>query len=124
MSDDKVKASWDELPDFTDLGGTLRIFGESLGLKDMELVVGKFSPGEGLKPHIHRSPTEEIYYIYRGKITVHVGDKTYHAEAGDALRVPPDVVHYPLNESDEDCWAIFVLSSPQTAAPVLASDTE
>jgi len=113
------KVSWKELNLFTDLGGELKIYTNALGSEKMALAIGKFEPGEGLKPHYHRAPTDEIYYIYKGSITVHVGDETYEAQEGDAFFVPAGVVHYPVNNSQETCWVVFVLSPPEGKPPVL-----
>jgi quercetin dioxygenase-like cupin family protein len=113
------KVSWKELDIFRGLGGELKVYTGPLGSEKMDLVIGRFEPGEGLKPHYHRAPTDEIYYIYRGSITVHVGDETYEAEEGDAFFVPAGVVHYPVNNSQESCWVVFVLSPPEGKLPVL-----
>ena len=113
------KVSWKELDTFTGLGGELKVFTKALNSEKMALVIGKFEPGEGLKPHYHKKPTDEIYYIYKGNITVHVGDETYEAEEGDAFNVPAGVVHYPINNSGKTCWVVFVLSPPEEGPPVV-----
>ena len=71
------------------LGGTLkRMFNpETAGTKQMTFTVGYFTPGEGLKPHIHPE-SEEVYYVVKGEGTVYIG------EEGDSIPVSPDIAIY------------------------------
>jgi mannose-6-phosphate isomerase-like protein (cupin superfamily) len=101
-------AKWDELEEVRDLGGVLKIFTKALGTEKMDVVVGKFEPGEGLPAHYHKEPTEEVYFVYEGDITVYVGDKEIPASKGTALLAPPGVVHRLSNTGNKTAWIVFV----------------
>ena len=88
--------------------GTLYFF-EKVALKNMEFVIGKLEPGERLTPHYHKAPAEEIYFAYKGKCKVAIAGQVKQLEEGSALYVPPGVVHYPINDSNETCWLAFFL---------------
>jgi quercetin dioxygenase-like cupin family protein len=75
MSNEKHVVLWDEIesmpktiPDM----GTCKIFTKALGIEKMVMIVGRFAPGERLVSHHHIEPTEEVYYVMRGKGTVYI----------------------------------------------------
>ncbi len=119
MSEQSFMSNLSEADIFTDFGGRLRIMTSLIGSKGIDLIIGEFQPGESLPPHYHRRPTEEVYYVYKGQVTVTIGDKEVVAREGDALYVPPGVVHYPVNNFDEPCWIVFALSPPEGDLPVV-----
>jgi quercetin dioxygenase-like cupin family protein len=88
--------------------GTLYFF-EKVALKNMEFVIGKLEPGESLNPHYHKTPAEEIYYVYKGACKVSIAGQVTRLEEGSALYVPPGVIHYPTNDTKETCWIAFFL---------------
>jgi len=110
-----------EVLNYTEMGGSVRVFTDALGTQQLELAIGFFQPGEGLKRHFHRSPSEEIYYIYRGKGTVYYGDKTIQVGAGTALHVPPEVVHGVINTGNEPLEIVFV-TAPIQKKPMVITD--
>ena len=87
----------------------LRTLDDLLALEYMNVTIGIFPPGGGGLRHYH-TQSEELYYIYNGEITLHIGDNTYLAGTGTALRVPPGTIHWPYNHSDEDCKIVCVRS--------------
>ena len=111
----------EEVLDFTQMGGSVRVFTDSLGCQQMELAIGFFQPGEGLKRHIHKSPSEEIYYIYRGKGTVYYGDQTIEVNAGTAIHVPPEVNHGVTNTGKEPLEIVFV-TAPIQKEPMVVTE--
>ena len=105
----KVKVSWNEFQHRM-AGPDVRRYTDLLGSEKINLVIGKFEPGEQLKPHYHKSPIDEIYYLYKGSCTVYVGDDNYEANEGDAFFVSGGTVHYLVNNSKDTCWFVFILS--------------
>jgi mannose-6-phosphate isomerase-like protein (cupin superfamily) len=58
-------------------------------------------PGQrGTEPHVHHEHTD-AFLVVEGTLTVGAGDGTIEAESGSFVVVPPNVVHYFRNTSDE-----------------------
>lgn len=114
------KTSWDEVAE-KDLsfGGTLKVFSSLLGTENIDIIIGEFKKGEGLKKHFHKKPTEEIYYILEGEIEVTIEGKTVTARKGDILSVAPEVIHWPFNNKDKICRILFILSPRESQPPVI-----
>lgn len=49
-------------------------------------------PGTMVPPHIH-AVEDEFIYVQDGELNVLVGDTTYHARAGDLIKMPKNVPH-------------------------------
>jgi mannose-6-phosphate isomerase-like protein (cupin superfamily) len=52
-------------------------------------------PGSGAAPHTH--PYSELFVLQEGRGRYSIGDRTFEAQAGDVVIVPPEVVHSFLN---------------------------
>lgn len=100
-------------------GGILKSFSEILDLNKINIIVGEFKKGEGLKKHYHKFPIEEVYYILEGEVEVTIGSNKIIAKRGDVLSVKPEVVHWPLNKKDEVSKILFILSQIEESEPVL-----
>ena len=101
-------AKWEELEEVRDLGGVLKIYTKALGTEKMDVVVGDFKPGEGLPSHYHKEPTEEIYFVCEGDITVYIEDKEVPVTKGTALLARPGVVHRLTNTGTITARVVFV----------------
>jgi len=101
-------AKWSELEEVRELGGVLKIFTQKLGTEKMDVIVGKFEPGERLPLHYHKEPTEEIYYVFKGSITVYIQGREIQAGEGTSFYAPPAVPHYLVNTGDQTAWIVFV----------------
>jgi quercetin dioxygenase-like cupin family protein len=64
-------------------------------------------PGGGNPPHIH-TREEETFYVQEGTLTVHVGEKTLTASAGDVVCLPRGVAHSFQNNGNVDVKALLV----------------
>jgi mannose-6-phosphate isomerase-like protein (cupin superfamily) len=116
MSHSKHTVLWEELeaiPKAVPDMGTCKLYTQALGLTKMVMVVCKFEPGERLVPHHHKEPTEEIYYVARGKGTVYIRDEAVPVEQGMALSVSSGVPHYLVNTGEEILEMVFILAPPQ-----------
>jgi quercetin dioxygenase-like cupin family protein len=65
-------------------------------------------PACGNPPHIH-GREDETFYIQQGTLTVHVGDKTLNASAGDVVKLPRGLVHCFQNNGDVDVKVLAVI---------------
>lgn len=117
---DIKKSSWESIKDIDySFGGSLKSFTRILGLSHMDIIIGKFKKGEGLKKHYHKAPTEEVYYILEGEVDVNIKDNKIVLKKGEMLSVPPNTLHWPINNRDEVCRILFILSPPEKEPPVI-----
>ena len=54
---------------------------------------------DGPPPHVHHEH-QEAFFVTDGTLTFSVGDRTYEADAGSFLFIPPGVVHAFSNRSE------------------------
>ncbi len=103
----------DEVEPIEALGGTIkRMFNpESAGTDQMTFSVGYFSPGEGLRSHIH-PVSEEVYYVVRGRGTVYLGEEgeSWEVQPDTALYIPPGTVHGVKNTGEERLVICFFVA--------------
>ena len=57
-------------------------------------------PGGGSTTRHHHVETEEIYYILEGEGEMQTGDQVRRVAVGDAVAIPPGVVHQITNTTD------------------------
>ncbi len=57
------------------------------------------APGSGQRPHEHAP--EQVYVVVRGRGRMRVGDEERAVDEGDAIFIPPGVVHGIENASEE-----------------------
>jgi mannose-6-phosphate isomerase-like protein (cupin superfamily) len=104
------------------LGGTLkRMFNPThAGTKHMTFSVGYFTPGEGLKAHIHPE-SEEVYYVVRGEGTVYLGEKRkpLPAEPDTAIYIPAGEIHGVENTGRERLVICFFVAPGKEKSIVL-----
>ena len=104
------KANWENVTEIDySFGGSLKSFSKFLNLKNIDIVLGEFRKGEGLKKHYHKVPTEEVYYILEGEVEVAIEDRKITARKGDIFSIPPSTVHCPINNNYEICRILFIL---------------
>ncbi|MBI5444995.1 MAG: cupin domain-containing protein [Deltaproteobacteria bacterium] len=66
-------------------------------------------PGRTIEAH--RDPVEEIYFVYRGRGRMRVGEQERPVAQGDAIHIPVGEVHTLTNDSGETL-EILVIASP------------
>lgn len=57
--------------------------------------------GKASRKHYHPE-AEESYYILAGRGRITMDDETVQVSAGDAIMIPPNVVHQIFNDSPSD----------------------
>lgn len=67
-------------------------------------------PGAGTPPHIHHRE-DESFYLFEGTLTMHVGEDTIAASAGDFVFLPREIPHSFQNTGDGYAKAL-VLTVP------------
>jgi quercetin dioxygenase-like cupin family protein len=72
----------------------------------MTIVEVTHPPGAEAPPHVHHRE-DEAFWILEGDVTLHVGDATIEASAGDYAFGPRDVPHsYAVG--DDGCRMLFI----------------
>lgn len=69
-------------------------------IRKQSLAEARLLPGCRTAPHFHRQ-TEEIYYITQGTGKMTLGDETQLVGPGDAIAIPPGMVHTISNTGSE-----------------------
>lgn len=65
-------------------------------IRNQSLAEARLPVGGATAPH-HHPRTEEIYYILEGRGSMRVGDEVRPVEPGDAIAIPPGLVHQIRN---------------------------
>jgi mannose-6-phosphate isomerase-like protein (cupin superfamily) len=70
-------------------------------------------PAGGGPPAMHRHPSEELYRIEAGELTIYLKDERIVAGPGSVTHIPSGAAHTVRNESAADARA-YVIFSPGT----------
>ena len=55
--------------------------------------------------HDHKDE-DELFYIVKGSLDIHLKEETIHLNEGDFYVVPKGVLHKP--EASEECWVMLI----------------
>jgi mannose-6-phosphate isomerase-like protein (cupin superfamily) len=69
-------------------------------IRKQSLAEARLQPGGQTAPHYHRV-TEEIYYITSGTGEMKLGDAVRQVGRGDAIAIPPGLIHTIVNNGNE-----------------------
>jgi quercetin dioxygenase-like cupin family protein len=70
-----------------------RIIGkETVGSKNLEMVLGSLSPDGIAEPHFHTG-IEQVIYVLEGRLEVEMLGETQIIEPGDTVYIPPGEMH-------------------------------
>lgn len=82
-----------------------------LGSEKLMLGLSYIDPGcKGYKWTFNEN--DEVYYIIKGKITLHYDDKKVDAQEGDALLLPSGLRYQLDNAGTESVILVYVLNPP------------
>ena len=99
--------------------GTLnkRLIGpETVGAKQIEMLVGHIQKGKGALPHAHPG-IEQVCYLLEGRAVAEVGGQRRELAAGDCCFFPADAMHSFTVVSDEPVRVLVVYSPPYEESP-------
>jgi quercetin dioxygenase-like cupin family protein len=65
---------------------------ETVGAKNVEVLIGELERGKGALPHAHPG-IEQVCYLLEGEAHVEVGGEKFEMKAGEACFFPPEAVH-------------------------------
>lgn len=82
---------------------------ETVGAKQLEVLVGEVEKGKGAFPHAHPG-IEQACYMLEGRAAVEIGDEKFEMAPGDMCFFPVDHMHKVTVTSDKA--KILVIYSP------------
>lgn len=91
------------------------ISAETVGAKQIEVLVGEIERGKGALPHAHPG-IEQVCYLLEGEAHVEVAGDKFEMKPGDACFFPPDQMHLFLVTS-ERAKVLVVYSPPYGEDP-------
>ena len=74
--------------------------------QNSSLMLAERPPGYHSRPHTH--DCEQLNVLHEGELHIYTEEAAYHLRAGDALRIPPNLIHWSWNRSDAPCLLIEV----------------
>ena len=88
---------------------TLRVFGaEAGGSKSLIVGVSHFLPGGGAGPDA--SPTEKVYVVLAGELSVIVGGKETVLKKNDSCVIGPNETREIVNRGNEVCTILVAIA--------------
>jgi quercetin dioxygenase-like cupin family protein len=79
---------------------------ETVGAKQVEVLIGELGRGKGALPHAHPG-IEQVCYLLEGEAHVEVAGEKFEMKAGEACFFPADTMH------------IFIATSPRAKVMVI-----
>ena len=79
---------------------------ETVGAKQVEMLIGELERGKGALPHAHPG-IEQVCYLLEGEAHVEVAGEKFEMKAGEACFFPADKMH------------IFIATSPRVKVMVI-----
>jgi len=107
--------NWKDLNQIEDgCGGEIyKIFDvEDLGLKNLEIAMCIFNPGEIAMIHYHKK-IEEVYFIVEGEGSIELDGTWYPVKTDDAIAIPIGVKHRMKNVSKNNILKFLSINSPE-----------
>jgi quercetin dioxygenase-like cupin family protein len=88
---------------------------ETVGAKQLEVLVGEIERGKGALPHAHPG-IEQVCYLLEGEAHVEVAGEKFEMKPGEACFFPPDSMHVFLVTS-ERAKVLVVYAPPYEENP-------
>ena len=88
---------------------------DNSGLKNVEIAMCIFPPGEVAKLHYHEK-MEEIYFIIEGEGMIELDGKWHSVKAEDSVSIPIGVKHRMKNVHNDKSLRFLSINSPEWQA--------
>ena len=89
---------------------------ETVGARQMEMLIGTLHKGGGALPHAHPG-IEQSCYLLEGTAHVKVGDESFDMVPGDTCFFPADMMHVFTVTSDTPVKLLVIYSPPYGESP-------
>ena len=88
---------------------------ETVGARQLEMIVGELEKGKGALPHRHTA-IEQACYLLEGTAHVEVGEERFEMKAGEACFFPAGVMHV-FTVTSERVKVLVVYAPPYLERP-------
>jgi quercetin dioxygenase-like cupin family protein len=88
---------------------------ETVGAKQLEMLIGEVERGKGALPHAHPG-TEQVCYLLEGSAHVEVGGEAFELAPGEACFFPADVAHV-FTATSERAKVMVIYAPPYEESP-------
>ena len=92
---------------------------ETVGARQLEVLVGEVERGKGALPHAHPG-IEQVCYLLEGTAQVEVGGEKFEMRPGEACFFPPDTMHL-VTVTSERARILVIYSPPYGEDPSKAT---
>jgi len=90
----------------------MRIIGqETVGARNVEVVLGIIDPGGQAEPHFH-TDIEQVIYLLEGRVEVGIRGEKEKMEPGDAVYFPPGEKHQVDVLGDQPARLLVIYAPP------------
>jgi quercetin dioxygenase-like cupin family protein len=89
---------------------------ETVGAKNVEVLLGVIEKGEGAAQHAHPG-TEQVCYLLEGSATVELDGERREMQPGDACYFPAGKMHKFTATSDKPVKVLVIYSPPYGESP-------
>lgn len=88
---------------------------ETVGAKQVEVLIGEIERGKGALPHAHPG-IEQVCYLLEGEAHVEVGGERFEMKPGEACFFPADTMHL-LIVTSERAKVMVIYAPPYGESP-------
>ncbi len=88
---------------------------DTVGAKQVEMLIGELERGKGALPHAHPG-IEQVCYLLEGTAHVEVGGESFEMRAGDACFFPADEMHV-FQATSERAKVMVIYAPPYLEKP-------
>lgn len=78
----------------------------------IEFMLMKIPSGESSSKELFSHKGEEVSYVMKGSVNLHIMNTVITLNCGDSVKIPPHSDHKWENNTDEDCEVIFAVTPP------------
>jgi uncharacterized RmlC-like cupin family protein len=89
---------------------------ETVGAKQLEMLIGVIEKGQGALPHAHPG-IEQVCYLLTGSARAEVNGEAVDMMPGDCCFFPPDLPHVFTVTSDTPARVLVIYSPPYEESP-------
>jgi mannose-6-phosphate isomerase-like protein (cupin superfamily) len=88
---------------------------ETVGARQVEMILGEVEAGKGALPHLHTG-IEQVCYLLEGSAHVEVGEEKFEIKAGEACFFPAGMTHV-FTVTSERVRVLVIYSPPYLERP-------
>ena len=88
---------------------------ETVGSRNLEVIVGEIEAGKGAHPHLHTG-IEQVCYLLEGSAHVEIGGESFDMKAGESCFFPAGMMHV-FTVTSERAKVLVIYAPPYLERP-------